>query len=67
MVNQLQDHGFSAAGTIEGIFSEGLEEGLGEGVSGYDKKASGVERGSSGFETIQEGSNTGVADVISDN
>jgi hypothetical protein len=63
MMNQLQDHGFSAVGTFEGIFSEGIEEGLGEGFSGPDAIAFGIGWESGRFESFEFLSSFGVADV----
>jgi hypothetical protein len=60
---QLQGYGFSTPGTVEGVFSEGVEEGLGEGFSGQDAIASGIGWSSRGLEAIQDRSHPGVADV----
>jgi hypothetical protein len=63
MMNQLQGHGFSAVGTFEGVFSEGIEEGLGEGFSGPDTIAVGIGREPGGFNAFEFLSSFGVADV----
>ena len=63
VMNQLQGHGFSAAGTVQGIFSESVEEGLGEGFSGQDTIAPRVGWDAGGFKPFEEGSHLGVADV----